>query len=125
MRRDGSLQAPTRWGRAGWYADGVRPGDAGPAVIAGHVDSTAGPAVFFDLRELRPGAVVAVRDSTGEVRHFVVYRVRSYPKDDFPTAAVFGPTALPELRLITCTGEFDYATRNYLENLVVFAHLRR
>lgn len=120
---DRTLQTPTRWNEAGWYAGGVRPGDAGPAVIAGHVDSVVGPAVFFRLRELRPNDRVMVRDRTGAVLSFVVDTVRTYPKDRFPTAAVYGPTPVPELRLVTCTGEFDYATRSYLDNLVVNAHL--
>jgi hypothetical protein len=123
LLRDGSLEPPTRWGEAGWYAGGVRPGDDGPAVIAGHVDSTAGPAVFFRLRDLRPGALVTVRERGGSELRFRVDRSRSYPKDRFPSHAVYGPTALPELRLVTCTGEFDYAHHNYLDNLVVFAHL--
>ena len=50
---------------------------------------------------------------------FVATEVDSYPKTHFPTDLVYGPTPLPELRLITCTGEFDYAHRSYLNNLVV------
>ena len=49
--------------------------------------------------------------------------MQSYPKDQFPTAAVYGPTPVPELRLITCTGEFDRAAHSYLDNLVVTARL--
>jgi sortase (surface protein transpeptidase) len=92
-------------------------------VIAGHVDSTAGPAVFFSLRDLRRGDAVLVVDRRGTVHHFVVDGVRSYPKDRFPTASVYGPQPLPVLRLITCTGAFDEAARSYVDNLVVSAHL--
>jgi hypothetical protein len=120
---DGTLQPPTRWGQAGWYAGGPRPGEPGPAVIAGHVDSVSGPAVFFRLRALRPGAIVTVRDARGTAFRFVVDGSRTYPKDRFPTSAVYGPTPLPELRLVTCTGDFDYARHSYLDNLVVSAHL--
>jgi hypothetical protein len=35
---------------------------------------------------------------------------------------VYGPTALAELQLITCTGSFDRATRNYSDNLIVTAY---
>ncbi len=122
---DGTLQPPTKWDVAGWYAGGVRPGDIGPAVIAGHVDSTRGPAVFFKLRQLRPGDQIVVTEKNGRALRFVVTEVRSYPKKEFPTAAVYGPTALPELRLITCTGDFDHAAANYLSNLVVFAVIDR
>jgi LPXTG-site transpeptidase (sortase) family protein len=123
LLKNGELQSPSAWMEAGWYADGTRPGDVGPAVIAGHVDSTLGRAVFYRLREARVGDTILVMEVGGKVLTFVVSEVRSYPKDEFPTATVYGPTALPELRLVTCTGEFDYVHHNYLDNLVVFAVL--
>jgi hypothetical protein len=120
---DGTLEAPRMWSRAGWYADGVRPGEQGPSVIAGHVDSTTGPAVFFRLHELRPGNAIVITTAAGDRFRFVVDHVRQYPKTDFPAAAVYGPTALPELRLVTCSGDFDRQARSYVDNLVVYAHL--
>jgi hypothetical protein len=123
LARDGSLQAPTKWETAGWYADGVVPGEVGPAVIAGHIDSTRGPAVFYRLRQLLPGAAISVTEQGGKVLSFVVDEVRAYPKDKFPTNTVYGPTPTPELRLISCTGEFDRSSGRYLDNLVVSAHL--
>jgi len=123
LLKNGQLQSPTAWTEAGWYADGTRPGDVGPAVIAGHVDSTLGPAVFYRLREARVDDKILVTEVGGKVLTFVVSEVRSYPKDKFPTDTVYGPAALPELRLVTCTGEFDYVHHNYLDNLVVFAVL--
>jgi sortase (surface protein transpeptidase) len=119
---DGSLEPPTQWARAGWYADGVRPGQVGPAVIAGHIDSTSGPAVFFRLHALRPGDAVRVRMRDGRMLRFVVDGVRRYPKSRFPTGAVYGPTPDPQLRLVTCTGAFDAQAGSYLDNLVVSAH---
>jgi sortase (surface protein transpeptidase) len=121
----GTLQSPSRWQRAGWYADGVRPGETGPAVIAGHVDSVNGPAVFFRLKDLRAGAKVLITTADGTVLTFVVNRRERYPKRHFPTKAVYGPSALPLLRLITCTGHFDRAARSYVDNLVVTAHLMK
>jgi sortase (surface protein transpeptidase) len=120
---DGSLESPSEWQRAGWYADGVIPGAVGPAVIAGHIDSIAGPAVFYRLGELRPGVRLRVTDHDGRVLTFVVDNLRRYPKAHFPTEAVYGPTPDPQLRLVTCTGEFDPAAGSYLDNLVVSAHL--
>ena len=120
---DGTLQPPSSYQQAGWYAKGVVPGSTGPAVIAGHVDSTAGPGVFFRLRDLRVGDLVQVKNKAGRTLSFVIDDVHAYPKAQFPTAAVYGPTSLPELRLITCTGDFDTAARSYLSNLVVSAHL--
>lgn len=120
---DGSLEPPSQFGRAGWYAKGSRPGEVGPAVIVGHVDSASGPAVFYRLDMVVPGNDVEVRDNTGAVRHFTVTEIRRYPKSSFPTAAVYGPTALPVLRLVTCTGAFDAGKRSYVDNLVVSAVL--
>jgi hypothetical protein len=121
-RRDGSLDAPPQWNVPGWYAGGPRPGEIGPAVIAGHVDSTAGPAVFFGLARLRVGAAVDVVARGGRVLRFVVAQIRRFRKSRFPTALVYGPEPVPVLRLVTCTGDFDPAARSYLDNLVVSAY---
>jgi sortase (surface protein transpeptidase) len=123
LKPDGTLAAPSRYERAGWYAGGVTPGSTGPAIIAGHVDSTTGPAVFFRLRELRIGDRITVHRRVGSSARFVVDEVRAYAKDAFPQSAVYGPTTDPVLRLVTCTGDFDTAARSYLDNLVVSAHL--
>jgi sortase (surface protein transpeptidase) len=120
---DGTLQSPSSWNVAGWYSDGIKPGQIGPAVIAGHIDSTKGPAVFYRLNKLVVGAQAIVTEQDGAVLTFVVDDLQSYPKSGFPATAVYGPTPYPQLRLITCTGDFDYATHNYLDNLVVSAHL--
>jgi hypothetical protein len=120
---DGSIEVPHDWGTAGWYDRGPRPGQPGPAVILGHVDSRTGPAVFFRLRDLRPGDVARVGLADGRILVFRVQRVERYPKDHFPTEAVYFPTLNRELRLITCGGEFDYATGSYLDNIVVYATL--
>jgi Sortase domain len=120
---DGTIQEPTRWAVAGWYAPGTRPGDPGSAVILGHVDSKGGPAVFFRLRELRRGDAVTVRRADGSSVRFVVQRTEQYPKDRFPTNAVYYPTLTPALRLVACGGQFDYATGHYRSNVIVFATL--
>jgi hypothetical protein len=123
LEADGSMAVPADFGRAGWFAGGPAPGQVGPAVIAGHVDSRTGPAVFHRLRELRPGQVVLVERADRTRLRFVVSQARSYPKAEFPTGAVFGPVGSPELRLITCAGDFDRARGSYRDNLVVFAHV--
>ena len=119
----GELAAPHDPARAGWYAAGVVPGDQGPAVIGGHVDSRNGPGVFFRLRTLRPGDLVDVTRSDGRTVRFSVIAVALYPKDRFPTEAVYGPTSGPELRLVTCGGTFDRSARSYDDNVVVDAAL--
>lgn len=120
---DHVLQAPVDPRLAGWYSGGTVPGDPGPAVIAGHVDSTSGPAVFYELKQLKVGSVVAVTRSDGRTVRFRVDGVDQYPKDDFPTEAVYGPTPDPSLRLITCGGTFDYGRHHYRDNVVAYASL--
>jgi sortase (surface protein transpeptidase) len=120
---DGTLEVPASFGVAGWYKLGVRPGEPGPAVIVGHVDSTSGPAVFYRLGRLAPGVHVRVSWRRGSSVRFSVYAVREYAKSVFPTALVYGPTQRPELRLVTCGGPFDEQTGHYLDNVVVFARM--
>lgn len=124
LDKDGKLQAPTDFAKAGWYAAGPTPGEFGPAVIGAHVDSKSGPAVFYRLGALRKGAQVSVHREDGSTARFVVDRVARYSKADFPTAMVYGDTkGRAELRLITCGGAFDHATGHYVDNIVAFAHL--
>jgi sortase (surface protein transpeptidase) len=119
---DGTLDTPPQWNDAGWYADGVVPGQRGPAVIVGHVDSARnGPAVFYGLPRLRRGDNVVVETSDGQNHRFVVDTTRAFAKTGFPTDLVYGPTPLAELRLITCTGAFDRTAHSYRENLIVTA----
>lgn len=115
----GSLLPPTNLTQAGWYTGSPLPGQDGPAVIAGHVDSVAGPAVFFNLKSLAPGDTITVGLSSGQSAVFWVVTVRHYPKTEFPTADVYGARPDPELRLITCGGGF--AAGHYLDNIVVYA----
>ncbi len=117
---DGVIQVPDQFGQAGWYDGGPRPGDSGPAVLLGHVDSQTGPAVFFRLKDLHPGDTVTVTSSTGTVG-FIVNSVAEYPKAAFPTAAVYGPVSDRALRLVTCGGKFDDSRHSYLSNVIVFA----
>ena len=117
----GALAPPSDFSTAGWFATGTVPGETGPAVIAGHVDDYTGPAVFFRLEELHVGDRVLVSRSDGQTVAFTVDRVAEYPKDDFATDEVYGPTTGAELRLITCGGTFDRSRRSYVDNIVVFA----
>jgi hypothetical protein len=126
--RHGAVDVPSgphKWDTAGWYAAGTRPGDPGSAVILGHVDSTAGPAVFYRLDELRRGDRVEVVRADGSRVTFAVQRVEEYPKARFPTADVYYPTLTPMLRLVTCGGTFDRKVHHYLDNVIVFATLSR
>ena len=125
LNPDGTLAVPQPgpdYDKAAWFDGSPRPGEVGPAVIEGHVDSAVnGPSVFYRLGELAVGDPVDVTRDDGTVGTFVVYDVRVVPKDDFPTFDVYGNTDGPELRLITCGGPFDSAARSYEDNVVVFA----
>jgi sortase (surface protein transpeptidase) len=123
LNRDGTLQVPADFGVTGWFTGGPAPGETGPAVIAGHIDSRRGPAVFYRLHALRRGDRVAVERADGTTVQFAVEGAAQYPKRAFPTEAVFGPSPDPLLRLITCGGTFDRSTRHYRDNVVVTARL--
>jgi sortase (surface protein transpeptidase) len=123
LNTDGTMQVPGDYGVAGWFTGGPAPGDTGPAVIAGHVDSRSGPAIFYRLGALRPGDAIKIIRADGTTARFVADDVARFPKQAFPTQAVFGPTPDPVLRLITCGGRFDRARRSYVDNVIVTAHL--
>lgn len=128
LDKEGAIEVPApgpAYDDAAWYKYSPTPGELGPAVIVGHVDSAAdGPSVFFNLGALRRGDRIAVTREDGQVATFEVDTVRRFAKDRFPTALVYGRTDHAALRLITCGGAFDEATGHYLDNIAVFASLR-
>ena len=117
----GAMEVPPDASGTGWYVHSPAPGDPGPAVLAAHVDYGGRPGTFARLGDLRPGAAITVRRADGTDVAFVVDRVERYPKTAFPSAAVYGDTAGPELRLITCGGAFDDASGHYVDNVVAYA----
>ncbi|MBM6398780.1 class F sortase [Phycicoccus sonneratiae] len=121
IAKDGTMQVPSDFGVAGWLTAAPAPGQRGPAVIAGHVDSHRGPAVFYRLRELVAGDEVQVVQRDGDVVTFTVRSSLHFAKDRFPTDRVYGPAPGPVLRLITCSGEIDPVSGHYVDNTVVFA----
>jgi sortase (surface protein transpeptidase) len=126
INSNSTIQVPplSNVSEAGWYRYSPTPGELGPSVIVGHVDSAqSGPGVFFRLGALRPGAVVTVTRVDRSRARFRVYKVASYPKTRFPTSRVYGNTNDAELRLITCGGPFNSAVGSYLNNIVVYASL--
>lgn len=120
---DGTVEVPTRWEDVGWFDEGARPGEDGPVVLLGHLDSKAGPAVFARLPQAPPGTVVEVVGNGGEVTRWRVERTEQHPKTRFPTEAIYLPALQPELRMVTCGGQFDRATGHYRDNIVVYASL--
>ncbi|WP_030488240.1 class F sortase [Micromonospora chokoriensis] len=122
---DGTIAVPdaARAQEAGWYDQGPTPGQYGPAVIVGHVDTTSGPAVFHKLRELRPGDQVEVTRTDRSVAVFEVNSVEKFDKGQLPVDEVYGDFSRPSLRLITCGGKWVGGETGYADNVVVFASL--
>jgi len=122
---DGTVQVPplADHNLTGWYQYGPAPGQPGPAVILGHVDSATGISVFYHLKDLRRGDRIYVTLADEKVAAFAVDGVQKAAKDAFPTAAVYAEGDYPGLRLITCGGPFDPTTGHYLDNIVIYAHM--
>jgi LPXTG-site transpeptidase (sortase) family protein len=124
LNADGTIQVPplAEHNLTGWYKYGPTPGQQGPAVILGHVDSLTGPSVFYRLKDLRKGDTVYITLADGQRPAFTVDGIQEAAKDDFPTSAVYGQVAYQGLRLITCGGPFDTASGHYVDNIIIYAH---
>jgi hypothetical protein len=90
-------------------------------VILGHVDSKAGPGVFFQLAQLPVRASIFVDLADGSTLDFQARSTQHVAKTAFPTDLVYAPTLEPSLRLVTCGGEFDRARGSYSDNVIVYA----
>ncbi|MGN9813167.1 class F sortase [Micromonospora sp. BQ11] len=123
--RDGSIAVPPleRAEETGWYDRGPTPGEPGPAVIVGHVDTRRGPSVFYDLHKLRPGDTIEVSRADRSVVVFRVDSVEHFPKDRLPADRIYGDSGPPGLRLITCGGDWLGGRTGYADNVIAFASL--
>ncbi|WP_435602262.1 class F sortase [Streptomyces sp. bgisy130] len=121
----GQLNAPPGNDKnlVGWYKDGAAPGERGSAIIAGHVDTKTGPAVFLQLESLKPGALINITREDGIIASFKVDSVETFNKARFPNERVYADTPTAQLRVITCGGAYDRKVKDYVDNVVVFAHL--
>jgi len=117
----GESEVPDTPGEVGWYQFSPTPGERGPAVVLGHVDSLQGPAVFYTLGQLEPGNDIYINREDGSRVHFVVSRLKRYPREGFPTNEVYGDIDYAGLRLITCSGLYNYSLLRYSHTLVVYA----
>lgn len=122
-RADGTLTPPSEWSDIGWWSAGPAPGAPGAAVIAGHLDSETGPAVFAGLGSLKDGAKVVIDRADGSVAIYAVYKSEYFDRSHFPSDVVYRETGPTELHLVTCTGRYDHAAHEYSQNYVVFAKL--
>ncbi len=121
---DGTIETPDVFSnQVGWYTNSPTPGEVGPAILLGHVDSYHGPSVFWRLGEVKVGGIIKVSRQDGTTARFAVTEVKQYEQDNFPTEKVYGNTKTPELRLITCGGTFNQLTQRYTKNTVVYGKL--
>jgi hypothetical protein len=118
----GAMDVPKDPHNAGWYKYGSTPGSPGNAVLAGHLDSRNGPAIFYNLNRLAPGDIIIVRSTDNQEHRFVVARNVTYTATSFPLEEVFGKTNDTRLNLITCSGEFNRQTKIYSHRTVIVAH---
>ncbi len=125
LNADGTIEVPGSFEKVGWYKNGATPGEVGTATILGHVDSYQGPAIFWDLGDLKPGDEIEVTREDGSVAVFEIETSERYSQSDFPTEKVYGMTDYQSLRLITCSGTYNHGTQRYSHNLVVYAKLKK
>jgi len=125
LNPNGTVQVPplSNHNLAGWYDRSVTPGATGTSVILGHVDDYAGPSVFYNIKNMRKGEAIDVVRADGKTAVFAVDGVQKASKINFPTNDVYGNVQYPGLRLVTCGGPFDAKTGEYLDSIVVYAHL--
>ncbi len=121
----GNMDVPKNVSNVGWYKFGARPGEHGNAVIAGHLDSETGPAVFYNLSTLQPGDEVTLTDTVGHKFIYIVKTQAIYDDDKFPLQQVFGNQNKSMLNLITCRGVFNTITKNYSQRVVVYTQLKQ
>ena len=121
---DGEVAVPEAYDTVGYYKYGPTPGELGPAVVLGHVDSVAGPAVFYSLGQLEVGDVIDIDREDGTTATFLVTKLERHPQSGFPTEEVYGNINYAGLRLITCSGIFNKGAQRYSHNLIVFAELK-
>ena len=125
QQTDGSMEVPDDEKTVGWYTKAPTPGALGPAVLAGHVDLKGRPGTFAALSSLKAGDMVNLDRADGSMAMFEVTRIERYPKNKFPSTAVYGAIDHAGLRLITCGGIFDTTSGHYEDNIVVYAALKR
>jgi len=117
------IEVPESYETVGWYKHGPTPGEVGPAVVLGHVDSYQGPAVLFSLGQVEVGETIEIDREDGSTAIFEVEALEKHEQTGFPTEKVYSDLDYPGLRLITCTGTYDKGVQRYSHNLIVFARL--
>ncbi|MGI8912404.1 MAG: class F sortase [Chloroflexota bacterium] len=123
LTADRAVENPSQWMDAAWYKLGFQPGAIGNAALIGHLDSTTGPAVFWRVGQLQPGAKVILDDGTTTLT-FLVEGVGTCPSNSCPMQQIYGPSDAPRLNLVTCAGDWNPQARSYSERLMVYTVLQ-
>ncbi|MCM3609984.1 class F sortase [Planococcus sp. MERTA32b] len=120
---NGEMGVPEDINQVGWFEPGFKVGAKGHSVLAGHVDSLTGPAIFYHLKKVEAGEKVFVTDRDGREMVYEIQGKTSYPTDEAPIEEIFGPSGSRMINLITCTGTFNRDIGSHEERLVVTAKL--
>jgi LPXTG-site transpeptidase (sortase) family protein len=123
VRSNGEMDVPGNVWNAGWLNTSVRPGEVGNAVMAGHLNSLRGGAVFLQLDKLNVGDKIYVSDKWGWELTFEVAEKAAYEPANAPLDRIFGNSSDRMLNLITCTGDFIPNELTYNKRLVVYTKL--
>ncbi len=124
LNEDRTIEVPESFDKVARYKYTPTPGETGPSVILGHVDSLDGPAVFYPLREVKEGDLVEIAREDGTVVVFEVSKTEVVEQGDFPGAKVYGTIPYAGVRLITCTGIYDRDAQRYSHNFIVYGELK-
>jgi LPXTG-site transpeptidase (sortase) family protein len=120
----GDMGTPNNFTDVAWYKNGVVPGQAGSAVMDGHVDNGLALAgVFKHLADIKVGDSVYVATEDGSQLHFVVYDIEIYPYKDVPMQTIFAQTDAAHLNVITCEGAWVPVGKTYDHRIVVYTKL--
>lgn len=126
VNAEGNMAAPSNFTDVGWYRYGTVPGNAGSAVIDGHLDNGLGlSGVFKHLDSLHTGDDVYVIARNGNRLHFTVSEVTSYPYTAAPNSLIFNQDNGARLNLITCEGAWVPGKETYNRRLVIFTTLSK
>ncbi|QPC48347.1 class F sortase [Mangrovibacillus cuniculi] len=123
LNENAEMTVPDNGEEVGWFEPGKKPGEKGNSILAAHVDDYTGPAVFFYLKNLKPGDIVEVYDVNDNKKTFEVEKLVAYDRNEAPIAQIFGPSQTPRLNLLTCTGIYDRSIQEHEERLVVYTTL--
>lgn len=122
LTSQGAMEVPNSIVAVGWFGLGVRPGEKGSAVIAGHFNGKKGEeGVFAKLSQLKAGDKLYTIDNKGASLAFVIREIRTF--DPGYEDNVFSRNDSAHLNLITCDGTWNAFKKSYSKRLVVFADI--